>query len=69
MSDYRIVQYYHIFFAHMAYRLEKRNINWRGKERWEKIGNDSLGINPYKWQKHYKCPIIYLDGKISEVND
>ena len=53
VEEYRVVEYYHEFFAHTAYRLEGMK-----RDTWCIIENDSLGINGHKWADHYHCDII-----------
>jgi hypothetical protein len=58
---YRVVQYYHNFFAHHANRLERlvryKFLCWEW-ERWEFVEKDALGIHGNDWSEHYNCEWI-----------
>lgn len=57
MSEYRVVKYYHNFFAHDACKLQKRGgfLWWKW---WNTISDDHLGHNCSSWVERYNCKVV-----------
>jgi len=64
--EYRVVRFYFSFFADYAYKLQRKEKVLFGLiETWKTIEKDHLGVNGYKWARHFNCPIV--DGESGEV--
>ncbi len=55
----RIVEFYDTFFAHQAYKLQRkvkgfRFLFWTFKGWWTTMEYDRLATHYYKWAEHYK---------------
>lgn len=57
MSEYRILEYYHTFLGHDAYKLQKK-VRFLWWEWWSTVAEDRLGAIYHRWMKKFDCPIV-----------
>ncbi len=62
MKKYRVVEFYHNFFAHNGYKLQVLEKFWRWSW-WNTVEVDNLGLRGQDWADHYDCKIIKKEAE------